>query len=37
MPYEGSRAISIKSIKAWEDKKIINYLGLLSDVREKSN
>ena len=34
MPYEGSRAISIKTIKAWEDKKIINYLGLLSDVRE---
>jgi glycosyltransferase involved in cell wall biosynthesis len=34
MPYEGSRAISIKSIKAWEEKKIINYLGLLSDVRE---
>ena len=34
MPYEGSRSISIENIKSWEDKKIINYLGLLSDVKE---
>ena len=34
MPYEGSRAISINRIKDWEEKKIINYLGLLSDVKE---
>tara|TARA_Y100000589_G_scaffold250957_1_gene239120 strand:+ start:2454 stop:3596 length:1143 start_codon:yes stop_codon:yes gene_type:complete len=34
MPYEGSRAINIKDIKAWADENIINYLGLLKDVKD---
>ena len=33
-PYEGSRAINIKKIKDWEEEKIINYVGYLSDVKD---
>ena len=33
MSYEGSRAINIKKVKDWDEEKIINYLGLLSDVK----
>ena len=34
MQYEGSRAVPLKKIKEWERKKTINYLGLISDVKE---
>ena len=34
MEYEGPRAITLNEIKEWERRNIINYLGLLNNVKE---